>query len=106
MAPLTHLPLNALQNFTDPKTGLAMMTRMGFRPNENYCDGLHVVYLGGQRLAFTHSAGRLQDGFPGDVGVAHPEGGLSVGGLSVGGLSVGGGCGLTKHTHMSTNTQE
>jgi hypothetical protein len=83
MAPLTHLPLNALQNFTDPKTGLAMMTRMGFRPNENYCDGLHVVYLGGQRLAFTHSAGRLQDGFPGDVGVAHPEGGLSVGGLTI-----------------------
>jgi len=48
-----------------------MMTRMGFRPNENYCDGLHVVYLGGKRLAFTHSAGRLADGFPGDVGVSH-----------------------------------
>lgn len=60
-----------------------MMTRMGFRPNENYCDGLHVVYLGGKRLAFTHSAGRLADGFPGDVGVAHPEGGLSVGGLTI-----------------------
>ena len=66
-----------MQNFTDPSTGLAMMTRMGFRPNEQYCDGLHVVYLGGQRLAFTHSAGRLTDGFP------EVDDGLTVGGLSL-----------------------
>lgn len=39
----------------DPKTGIGAFTRMGFRANEGWSDGLHVVYLGGDRVAFTHS---------------------------------------------------
>ena len=41
-------------NFVDPKTGIAMFTRMGFRPGSGWADGLHVVYLGGRRVAFTY----------------------------------------------------
>ena len=39
-------------NFVDPTTKLAMFTRMGFRPGDGWADGLHVVYLGGDRVAF------------------------------------------------------
>ena len=42
-------------NFYDPKEGVGMFTRMGLRPNEGWCDALHVVYLGGDHVAFTHS---------------------------------------------------
>ncbi len=41
-------------NFVDPDTKLAMFTRMGFRPGDGWADGLHVVYLGGDRVAFTY----------------------------------------------------
>ncbi len=42
-------------NFCDPEQGIGMFTRMGLRPNEGWCDALHVMYLGGDRVAFTHS---------------------------------------------------
>jgi hypothetical protein len=41
-------------NFVDPKSGVGMFTRMGFRPGDGWADGLHVVYLGGDRVAFTY----------------------------------------------------
>ena len=41
-------------NFVDPKSRIAMFTRMGFRPGDGWADGLHVVYLGGDRVAFTY----------------------------------------------------
>jgi len=41
-------------NFVDPDSKLAMFTRMGFRPGNKWADGLHVVYLGGDRVAFTY----------------------------------------------------
>jgi len=31
-----------------------MFTRMGFRPGDGWADGLHAVYLGGDRVAFTY----------------------------------------------------
>jgi hypothetical protein len=46
-------------NFYDPASGLGMFTRMGLRPNEGWCDGLHAVYLGGDRVAFTYSRENL-----------------------------------------------
>ena len=41
-------------NFVDPNSRVAMFTRMGFRPGDGWADGLHVVYLGGDRVAFTY----------------------------------------------------
>lgn len=41
-------------NFVDPESRIAMFSRMGFRPNNGWADGLHVVYLGGDRVAFTY----------------------------------------------------
>jgi hypothetical protein len=41
-------------NFVDPTSGIGMFTRMGFRPGDGWADGLHVVYLGGDRVAFTY----------------------------------------------------
>ncbi len=41
-------------NFVDPDTGIGMFTRMGFRPGSGWADALHVVYLGGKRVAFTY----------------------------------------------------
>jgi hypothetical protein len=41
-------------NFVDPESKLAMFTRMGFRPRDGWADGLHVIYLGGDRVAFTY----------------------------------------------------
>jgi hypothetical protein len=64
-------------NFVDPKTGVAMFTRMGFRPGDGWADGLHVVYLGGDRVAFTY--GRRNIG--GDLHAY--DGDLRVGDLEV-----------------------
>lgn len=41
-------------NFVDPDSKLAIFTRMGFRPGDGWADALHVVYLGGDRVAFTY----------------------------------------------------
>ena len=41
-------------NFVDPDSQIAMFTRMGFRPGSGWADGLHAVYLGGDRVAFTY----------------------------------------------------
>jgi hypothetical protein len=41
-------------NFVDPDSRIAMFTRMGFRPGDGWADGLHVLYLGGDRVAFTY----------------------------------------------------
>ncbi len=64
-------------NFVDPETKLAMFTRMGFRPGDGWADGLHVVYLGGDRVAFTY--GRR------DIGedLSQYNGDLKVGNLSL-----------------------
>ena len=47
-------------NFVDPDSKLAMFTRMGFRPGDGWADGLHVVYLGGDRVAFTYGRRDIQ----------------------------------------------
>jgi hypothetical protein len=62
-------------NFVDPDTKIGMFTRMGFRPGDGWADGLHVVYLGGDRVAFTYGRrdiGRDLEAYDGD---------LTVGGL-------------------------
>jgi hypothetical protein len=41
-------------NFVDPDSRVGMFTRMGFRPGDGWADGLHVVFLGGDRVAFTY----------------------------------------------------
>lgn len=41
-------------NFVDPRTGVGMFTRMGFRPGDGWADALHALYLGGSRVAFTY----------------------------------------------------
>ncbi|MBO6564963.1 MAG: hypothetical protein JJ956_09495 [Pseudomonadales bacterium] len=41
-------------NFVDPDKKIGMFTRMGFRPNNGWADALHVIYLGGKRVAFTY----------------------------------------------------
>jgi hypothetical protein len=46
-------------NFVDPVSKIAMFTRMGFRPKDGFADGLHVVYLGGDRVAFTYGITRI-----------------------------------------------
>jgi hypothetical protein len=64
-------------NFVDPKSGVGMFTRMGFRPGNGWADALHAVYLGGQRVAFTY--GRR------DIGkdLSAYDGDLKVGNLSL-----------------------
>jgi len=62
-------------NFVDPDTRLAMFTRMGFRPGDGWADGLHVVYLGGDRVAFTYGRRSI------DADLSRYDGDLSVGGL-------------------------
>ena len=37
-----------------------MFSRMGFRPNNGWADGLHVVYLGGDRVAFTYGRREIE----------------------------------------------
>ena len=63
-------------NFVDPDSRIAMFSRMGFRPNNGWTDGLHVVYLGGDRVAFTY--GRREIGK--DLGVY--DGDLQAGDLN------------------------
>ncbi len=64
-------------NFVDPKSGLGMFTRMGFRPRNGWADALHVVYLGGERVAFTY--GRRDIG----LDLTAYDGDLAVGGLTI-----------------------
>jgi len=57
-------------NFVDPESKIAMFTRMGFRPGDGWADGLHVVYLGGDRVAFTYGRrdiGRDLTAYNGDL---------------------------------------
>lgn len=49
-------------NFVDPDKKIGLFTRMGFRVNEGWADGLHVLFLGGDRLAFTYGQRALQQG--------------------------------------------
>ncbi len=60
-------------NFVDPVSKIAMFTRMGFRAKDGWADGLHVVYLGGDRVAFTYDRKKF-DG---------KEQTLTVGGLTL-----------------------
>jgi hypothetical protein len=62
-------------NFVDPDTKVAMFTRMGFRPGDGWADGLHVVYLGGDRVAFTYGRRSIQKD------LTQYDGDLVVGGL-------------------------
>jgi len=62
-------------NFVDPANRLAMFTRMGFRPGDGWADGLHVVYLGGDRVAFTYGRRTIERD------LSHYDGDLEVGGL-------------------------
>ena len=64
-------------NFVDPKSGLGMFTRMGFRPRNGWADALHVIYLGGARVAFTYDRR--------DIGpdLTAYDGDLAVGGLTI-----------------------
>src|SRR6185437_1264863 len=64
-------------NFVDAKSGLGMFTRMGFRPRNGWADALHVVYLGGERVAFTY--GRRDIG----MDLTTYDGDLCVGGLTI-----------------------
>ncbi|HKS91805.1 MAG TPA: hypothetical protein VJQ83_07745 [Tepidiformaceae bacterium] len=48
-------------NFYDPDREVGMFTRMGLRPNEGWCDALHVLYLGGERVAFTYGREALPE---------------------------------------------
>ena len=64
-------------NFVDPDTKLAMFTRMGFRPGDGWADGLHVVYLGGDRVAFTYGRRNIQSD------LTQYDGDLVVGGLQL-----------------------
>ncbi len=57
--------------FVDPKTRIGAFTRMGFRSNEGWADGLHAVYLDGRRVAFCYARRDLTKG----------EQNLNVGGL-------------------------
>ncbi len=49
-------------NFVDPDKKIGLFTRMGFRANEGWADGLHVLFLGGDRLAFTYGRRELKRG--------------------------------------------
>ena len=62
-------------NFVDPVSKLAMFTRMGFRPGDGWADGLHVVYLGGDRVAFTYGRRTI------DADLARYDDDLAVGAL-------------------------
>lgn len=64
-------------NFVDPTTGIGMFTRMGFRPNNGWADALHVVYLGGKRVAFTY--GRRNIG----TNLSEYDGDLAAGDLTL-----------------------
>jgi len=61
-------------NFVEPKTGVGMFTRMGFRPGNGWADALHAVYLGGSRVAFTYGRrdiGKDLSAYDGDLKVGN-----------------------------------
>jgi hypothetical protein len=60
-------------NFVDHSREIGMFTRMGFRANQGWADGLHVVFLGGRRVAFCYDRR--------DLGAGDHD--LEVGGLSL-----------------------
>ncbi len=64
-------------NFVDPDTKVAMFTRMGFRPGDGWADGLHAVYLGGDRVAFTYGRRTIERD------LSQYDGNLAVGGLRI-----------------------
>jgi hypothetical protein len=64
-------------NFVDPKTGIGMFTRMGFRPGNGWADALHAVYMGGERIAFTYSRRDIV------TDLTQYNGDLKVGGLTI-----------------------
>jgi hypothetical protein len=64
-------------NFVDPDTKLAMFARMGFRPGDRWADGLHVVYLGGDRVAFTYGRREIASD------LTRYDDNLTVGGLTL-----------------------
>lgn len=51
-------------NFVDPRSGIGMFTRMGFRPGDGWADGLHAVFLGGDRVAFTYGRRNIDRDLP------------------------------------------
>jgi len=64
-------------NFVDPDSKVAMFTRMGFRPGDGWADGLHAVYLGGDRVAFTYGRRDIE------ADLHKYDHDLTVGGLSL-----------------------
>jgi hypothetical protein len=61
-------------NFVDPESKLAIFTRMGWRPGDGWADALHVVYLGGDRVAFTYGRRNIEQDlsqYNGDLSVGH-----------------------------------
>jgi hypothetical protein len=64
-------------NFVDPDSKVAMFTRMGFRPGDGWADGLHAVYLGGDRVAFTYGRRTIERD------LSQYDGNLAVGGLRI-----------------------
>jgi hypothetical protein len=48
--------------FVDPKTRVSAFTRMGFRSNEGWADGLNAVYFNGRRVAFCYGRRELPKG--------------------------------------------
>ena len=61
-------------NFVDPDSKLAIFTRMGWRPGDGWADALHVVYLGGDRVAFTYGRRDIEpelSQYDGDLAVGH-----------------------------------
>jgi len=65
-------------NFVDPDSKVAIFTRMGWRPGDGWADGLHAVYLGGDRVAFTYGQRNIEQN------LAKYNGDLSVGHLTLG----------------------
>lgn len=64
-------------NFVDPDSKVAMFTRMGFRPGDGWADGLHAVYLGGDRVAFTYGRRDIE------ADLTRYDDDLKVGGLAI-----------------------
>lgn len=64
-------------NFVDPTSKIAIFTRMGWRPGDGWADALHVVYLGGDRVAFTYGRRNIEQD------LSKYNGDLSVGNLTL-----------------------
>ena len=61
-------------NFVDPDSKIAIFTRMGWRPGDGWADGFNVVYLGGDRVAFTYGRRNIEQDlskYNGDLAVGH-----------------------------------